>query len=48
MRMWYNGRTSAFQADDVSSILIIRSIFKKHLQADGYTPKQMDIHSVGP
>ena len=27
MRMWYNGRTSAFQADDVSSILIIRSIF---------------------
>ena len=25
MRMWYNGRTSAFQADDVSSILIIRS-----------------------
>ena len=25
MRVWYNGRTSAFQADDASSILATRS-----------------------
>ena len=27
LRVWYNGRTSAFQADDASSILATRSIF---------------------
>ena len=30
MRMWYNGRTSAFQADDTGSIPVIRSILRAH------------------
>ena len=33
MRVWYNGRTSAFQADDASSILATRSIFADIAQA---------------
>ena len=32
MQVQFNGRTSAFQADSVSSILIIRSIFFKKLR----------------
>ena len=28
LRVWYNGRTSAFQADDASSILATRSILQ--------------------
>ena len=31
LRVWFNGRTSAFQADDVGSIPITRSKFYAHV-----------------
>ncbi len=46
MRMWYNGRTSAFQADDVSSILIIRSnIVYYRLPTNRESYKEIDVGS---
>jgi hypothetical protein len=37
MRVWFNGRTPAFQADNVGSIPITRSIFAPVAQLDRAT-----------